>query len=263
MWDFGGTIPLQITTYNAAGVAQNATAVTLTVTLPDATTTSPAVTAAGSGVYTATGPATQAGRYTLVWAATGTNSDQITDTYDVRPAASTAILSLADGKAALNSTKAINDRELRDYIDAVTDLIEGEIGAVLPRAVSETVEIWRDFFVPRQPIISLTSLTPVRTGGMTLNVADYQVLSTGKVIRKDGAWVSVSPWNQYVAVYQAGRASVNPRIFEAARVLLQHLWANQRPNTGNPRSGDDYTPDFTMPNSVREALASLNTTGIG
>lgn len=262
MFDLGGNVSLQITLYGPDGVTPtNAASVVLTVTLPDQSTTTPAVANPSTGVYTATGPSSTGGRYGVRWV-TNNPTDAITDQYDVRDSVSIALLSLADARAALNMTKTVNDGELRLYIDATTALIEGEIGAVLPRTVSETVEIWRDFFITRQPIISLTSLTPVRTGGMTLNASDYQVLSTGKVIRKDGAWVSISPWNQYTAVFQAGRTSIDSRIFQAARVLLQHLWLNQR-GTAPTRDADAYTVPFTMPNSVREALSKLQTLGIG
>jgi hypothetical protein len=144
----------------------------------------------------------------------------------------------------------------------VTDLIEGEIGAVIPRTVTETVDIWRDTFMVRQPIISLTSLTAVRTGGVGLLAADYQVTSTGKVVRKDGAWLTDAQWGTYTVVYQAGRTTISPRIMQAARVLLQHLWTNQRGNAPT-RDADAWTAPFTMPNSVREALSSFKTTGIG
>lgn len=263
MFFLGGNAPRKITIYASDGVTpQNATLLTYTVTLPDLTVQGPTTLTGASGVYTTTAPTTQTGRYLETWTATGTNADVITTTYDVRGASSLWILSLEDGRAALNMTKTVNDRELMDYLDAVTDLIEGEIGAVLPRSVSETVEIWRDYFVTRQPIISLTSLTPVRSGGITLLAADYAVLSTNKVVRKDGAWIATEPWNLYTAVYQAGRATINPRIFQAARVLLQHLWLNQR-GSAPTRDADAYTPPFTMPNSVREALSKLQSTGIG
>jgi hypothetical protein len=250
VWNFGGTIPLQITTYNAAGTAQNATAVVLTVTLPDGTTQTPSVTAAGSGVYTATGPATQAGRYTVVWTATGTNADKITDTYDVRPAASTAILSLTDARAALNFSKTTNDPELRDYIDSVTTLIENRIGPVIPRTVTETVTGSQYLYLSQTPVTAVTSITGAQTGAVTILASNTLFDgNTGRVFLADrtGFYSDI-----YTVVYTAGRG-LDPAIMQAARITLQHLWANQRGNAPS-RDADAYTAPFSLPNAAREYL---------
>lgn len=249
MFDFGGNVPLQITTYNAAGVAQNATAVTLTVTLPDNSTSTPAVTAVGSGVYTATGPSSQAGRYTVVWTATGTNADQITDTYDVRPAASCAILSLTDARKALNMTKTVNDAELRDYIDAVTRLIEDRIGPVIPRSFTETVYGSDSLWLSNRPVTAITSITGVLSGAWVIATSNMYLDGTTGVIQL----INRMCFNdEYTVVYTAGRG-LTPAIMQAARVTLQHLWANQRGNAPT-RDADAYTTPFSLPNAAREYL---------
>lgn len=229
------------------GALANAGALTCTVTFPDQTTTQAATITGPSptGTYLASLAATvptQVGRYTWYGQATGANACSMSGAFEVRSSTSTALFSLDDAKGVLNwpAGDLSQDEEIRDAVDVVTSFLEKRIGTILQQTLTETVEIWRDFFYTRQPIVSLTSLTPVRSGGMTLLAADYQVLSNGKVVRKDGAWVTTAPWNLYTAVYVAGRTTVSPKILGAARALLQHFWAaTQRSDFGTPSLGSD------------------------
>lgn len=256
------------------GALANAGALTCTVTFPDQTTTSSATITgpAPTGTYLASLAATvptQVGRYTWAAAATGANACAMSGAFEVRSATSIALLSLDDAKATLNfsTTNFSQDEELRDKIDVVAALIDAEIGAVIPRSVSETVEIWRDFFMVHHPIISLTSLTPIRSGGMTLNASDYTVLSTGKVVRQDGAWVTTAPWNLYTAVYLAGRSTFSPLVLEAARVMLSHLWEPQRGSGVRPGQGQPdeltATDQPVLTPRAMELLSTQTRIGIG
>lgn len=72
-FDLGDTVVLEAT-FTKAGVAAAPAAVTITVTDPDGQTSTPAVTAAGGGVYRATFTPTKAGNHN--WHAAGTGTDQ-------------------------------------------------------------------------------------------------------------------------------------------------------------------------------------------
>lgn len=253
------------------GALADAGAVTCTVTFPDQTTTSSAtITHGPTGTYLASLAATvptQVGRYRWAAAATGANACAMSGAFEVRDSVSTALISLDDAKGTLNMTGTSQDEELRDKIDVITALIDAQIGAVIPRSVSETVEIWRDFFMVHQPIVSLTSLTPVRSGGMTLVASDYAVLSTGKVVRQDGAWMAEAPWNLYTAVYMAGRSTFSPLVLEAARVMLQHLWEPQRGAGVRPGQGQPdeltATDEPALTPRAMELLSTVMRIGIG
>lgn len=226
---------------DSTGALASAGAVTATITLPDATTASPTVTNPSTGTYliTYSTALTQLGRYGVYVQATGSNACAMSDQFDVR--AQTALLSLADARATLNydAGDTSDDEEIRDYLDVATDLLERRIGPVIPRAITEDVQLAGDGFMPRQPpVISLTSLTPVQTLGITLAAADFAVLSTGKVVRKDGLSLYGGWW--YTIVYQAGRqGTVPPRFLQAGRLILKDLWDNQRPKGVRPAIGVD------------------------
>ena len=101
MYDLGDPVVLNVTVTNAAGVPADATAVVCTITAPDGTPSTPSVNhTAGTGVYSVNYVATQAGRHTVDWRATGSNASAFTDVFDVRPAMSTQLISLSDAKGA-------------------------------------------------------------------------------------------------------------------------------------------------------------------
>lgn len=178
-----------------------------------------------------------------------------------------ALLTLADAKAQLNLTTDTDDVELQHYVDSVTPVLEEYIGPVEPREVIERhdAESGRRVIVLRTtPALSLTSVTPVLTGGTTYSVDRLDLNpDTGEVRRLDGG-----PFRGLLLfTLQAGRAGVPPippTINLAARMLVQHLWRTQRPSRSGVLAGggDDYTvsepiPGFgyAVPNRVLELLA--------
>lgn len=242
----------------------DAGAFAVTIVLPDGTSaTSPAQisvahTDVGTYITTYTTALAQAGRYTVYAQATGANAAAMDDEFDVRPLVSTALLSLAEAKAALGMTKSINDEEVRDYIDAVTDLIEGEIGPVIPRTVTEVVSAGQAIRLTKTPVNSVTSITGYQAGAWQVVPANTLFDPVTGVVQ---LYNRVGFYDQYTVVYNAGRG-MTPSIKQAARVLLQHLWANQRGNAPT-RDADGWTAPFTMPNAVREALNWLRTPAVG
>ena len=89
-YDLGDAVTLAIQVRDVNGTLANASAVTLTITLPDGTTTTPSVTNPTTGNYTATYAPTTAGRYLARWVATGTNASAFADDFEVMAAASAA-----------------------------------------------------------------------------------------------------------------------------------------------------------------------------
>ena len=179
-----------------------------------------------------------------------------------------ALLTLAEAKAQLNlGSSTTDDDELQDYIDSVTSVIEEYCGPVEPRAVTErhNAEGGRRVIVLRTtPALSLTSVTPVVTGGSSYPVDGLDLdPDTGEVRRLDGGWFR----GLLLFTVQAGRAGVPPvppTINLAARMLVQHLWRTQRPSRSGVMAGggDDYNagepiPGFgyAVPNRVLELLA--------
>lgn len=268
MYDLGQTVRLAASVHDASGTLSNATVVALTITLPDGTTTSPAVTnpPAQTGEYTADYVPTQAGRHAWRLVAT-TPNDAYTDVFDVREAASRALVSLADAKRHLNIAAAntAHDAELREHIETTTDVIEDIIGPVVRRTVTEmfsgrgTAALVLSYI----PVISVTSVTE---DGSTVAASGYSLGGDGVLKRVVG--YQSAGWrygvNNITAVYVAGRVVLRASIREASLELLRanfrpQLGGNYTPFSGGP--GDDLGQPgarrlgFYVPNRVMQLLS--------
>lgn len=257
IYDLGDPIPLTLQTYNENEQPANAGSVSLTVLFPDGTSTSYTsahptnpVTNNSSGLYRLTPDlvATQIGAHTYLWTATGTNQTTFgPDIFDVRPGITAApLLSLVAARRALNKpVSTIDDEnELRETIDGITAPVEDMIGPVSPRAVSETYPRPGASLVLRTwPAISLTTLAPVYTNGVSYLPADLDLdAETGIVRRKDRG----SFEGPLRVGYQVGRRVVDPAIREASKVIIRHLWDLQRGRSA-ARRGIGEDPEDLVP----------------
>ncbi|MDV5147182.1 hypothetical protein R1T08_24145 [Streptomyces sp. SBC-4] len=173
-----------------------------------------------------------------------------------------ALLTLAEAKSVLELTGTTKyDADVQTYVDALTPVIERHTGPIEQRTVTETVNAYGPLLALTQvPAVSLTSLTPVHTGGTALDVAALALDGdTGVIRRLDGGVFAGGPW---VAVYTAGRGLVRANIGVASRMLLQHWWRTRYGAArGNPGGGEDYSVNepvvgfgYAIPNRVLEIL---------
>ncbi|PVD01344.1 phage gp6-like head-tail connector protein [Streptomyces sp. CS014] len=171
-----------------------------------------------------------------------------------------ALLTLAEAKKQTDVRGESQDAEIELYINALTDVIEGYVGVVEPREVTDTVTGQGPAVaLLHPPVLSLTSLTPTEPGGTAVDVARLHVDgSSGVLAYTDRSQFCGGPWT---AVYQAGRTVVPPAIKLAALLLFQHLWRTRNGPARGGGSSDDYSvtepiPGFgyAVPNRVLELL---------
>ncbi|MGX1515008.1 head-tail connector protein [Streptomyces collinus] len=173
-----------------------------------------------------------------------------------------ALLTLAEAKAQLNIRSDADDIELTAYIEAVGPVIERFVGPVDPREVAETQDVARDgarlMVLRTLPVLALTSVVPLLTGGSSYDVSKLVLDGdTGVVQRADGGWLR----GPLRVTYQAGRPSVPATVNLAARMLVQHLWRTQNAGRGPVLAGGDdlsseIVPGFgyAVPNRVLQLL---------
>ena len=241
MFDLGDTWTLTATA-RLAGTPTDAQTVVLTVTLPDGTTATPSATDTGVGTYSATYTPASAGRYTARWLFTfaGGATDAYAHAIDV-VAAGGGLFSLDDAKAHLDITTTADDDELRTWIGAATRVVERLAGPCVRQSVSQRVVDGWEWWLTKRPVLSVTSVTAVRTGGTAVDTDDLVVdAATGRVERADGAYFSGGPWT---VVYVAGRQVVPDNVLGAGKVILKHLWETQR---GGQAGGFQMGPDDVM-----------------
>lgn len=251
--------------------------VTLTFTLPDGSTVTPAPgTGAASGAnwvisydYTTVLP----GLHKAAWLTQGPGT-AVTDYFSVRDFRS--ILSLAEAKSHLTTGNALNawttdDDELRNFLQAVTEVIEAKVGPCVRRTVTQRIsDVWNGHLVlTKAPVLTVTSITSVYTGGPTWATTDLIVDTDAGIIGPQLGTIPFwyGPWD---VVYVAGRAVIPERYIHAAKELLRHLWETQRGQLeSGPLSagaGETFTTSagwaFSIPNRVLELLADDMTPAI-
>ncbi|MFD7791027.1 head-tail connector protein [Streptomyces sp. NPDC059759] len=171
-----------------------------------------------------------------------------------------ALLTLEQAKAQLDIDSGVDDVELQAYVDSLTAVIERFVGPVENRTVTEVADGRAAIALTQVPVVSLTSLTPLMTGGVAVGTDEVFVDGdSGVVRRRDGGAFVGGPWT---AVYEAGRGEVPPTINLAARILLQHLWRTQYGASRVPAAGaDDWSVNepvpgfgYAIPNRVLQLL---------
>lgn len=261
--------------YNAPGQLAGAT-VTLTVTAPDGSTSTPAVTVAGT-TATATVPAALVGQYLLVWTITGAVVDAQQDQFSV-VAASLDLVSLGDLRSALNwsSTDYSQDAKLRRFLKAATFLVENITGPILPRERTDVFDGDTTFVVlPYRWVTSIISAFETR--GMTNYTLTEQPLghssdafgytwdrNTNTIVRRayGGATATFPPGERVVSfTYMLGMATIPDDVQTATAELIRHWWqfgqtAHSGPFGGTPvdDGGVATVVGYAVPNRVLELL---------
>jgi hypothetical protein len=240
----------------------NAGSVSITITLPDATTvTSSGVAPTSTGVYSYDYPTTQAGRHVVRWLATGANAAAFTDIFDVWPADAGQIVSLADAKGQVNIPLAstTHDDELMGFVRSATAVCEQYVGAIARTAFTESFDggVSR-VALSHAPVLSVTSVTE---SGNALVASDYTLSPLSGVLTRTSNFVEFPFYmgSRNVTVsYLAGRTATPPNVRQAALIIVQHMWETQRPAGGGPFGQDsgDYDPrySYSVPRRALELL---------
>jgi hypothetical protein len=264
--------------YTASYTAPATATVVLTVTAPDATTSTPTVSASGV-TYTATVPTVQVGAYLLTWVASGAVVDVYTDQFNV-VAPSLQLISLGDLKEQLNisATDLTSTTRLRRFIQSASDVVQYITGPMLGQSFTEYFDGHRSTVVlSAKWVQSITSITEIL--GTTVFTLTEQPLGAGgytqfgytwdrythTIIRRANGLTGLFPdGDRNVAVtYKQGINPLPQDITDAAGELIRHWWSNgQQPRAVSFTSPglDDDTGTITssgywVPNRVNELLA--------
>jgi uncharacterized phiE125 gp8 family phage protein len=253
----GEVLILNFYTYNASGVAANATSVTCTITLPNGTTTTGTVTNVTTGQYQCQYQPAVTGHFGVYWQGTGTNATAKEDAFNVESSTVSAPVSLTDVKTHLNITGNGDDGELIAMTAAAVGLIEGQVGPITRRTVTDTLDGGRSsLLLSTAPVASVTTVVE---NGSTLTSTAFDLDGEAGVLRRlfgnsEATWADGA--KNVTVTYVAGRTDVPADLRHAVLETVRHLWTTQRGSVR--RSGtDDYQPGagFSLPYRVREMLS--------
>lgn len=211
--------------------------VTLTVTLPDATTATPTVAEVGtSGTYSATVSTPQAGRYLLAFSKAAAPVAKYTDVLDVWPADPRFIVSLDEVVSALRvdytqSPADISDQRL--FIAAATPIIEDIVGAVIVRTVTQLASGGKSGVALYERASAITS---VKVNGATLTAnSDYVFASNLGIVYAGSAsspGVFLPGQVNIEIVYTVGSSTISQNVRLATIELVRHWWQYGRNANG-------------------------------
>jgi hypothetical protein len=265
MIDYGGLYPAALDVFDENGDPTNADTVTLTFTLPDGSTVTPAVSnpPAVTGQYRYAYPTTQAGRHVERWATLGPVTSY-RDVFDVGEDMPPSIVSLHDAKVFLgiDLTDTSQDDELRWWLAGTTRVVEREMNEVIAmRQITVTEKNHRRNVLRlfKVPVVSLVSLARY-DGSYTWDVGTdvYVDSETGLVELLPGGAQSLL--GRLTAVYLAGYSVIPYHLMQGSLVLLQHVWETQRGlgtvggGVVGPEEAGDMKQMYMLPRKVREWL---------
>lgn len=234
---------------NPADASGGTGAVVATITLPDGTTSTPAVSRSGLGTYAATYTTTQAGHHIVVWAVPGTTPGSYTDTFEVQPALDGTIVSLAEAKEILKlGATAQFDPVIQGYNAAITNWVEYVCGPVVQQTVIEVLPAdGVDMALSQFPVVALVNWTttptflagsgipvpvpaspmfPMRVYGITYPGSALSLDPKRGIVRHQAGLPFI--FGSYVWQYTAGRPVIPNAIYEACKIALKHMYAVER-----------------------------------
>lgn len=168
---------------------------------------------------------------------------------------------IGDLKAHLNMSSANtnDDGELADMLDAAVDVVEGYVGPLAAKNVTETHRVNSDVLVLRR--VPVASLVSVSHFGIAQDVGLFEVDPDSGIVRRADGYGFVGT---YSVAYSVGRPAVPAAIRLAILIIAGHLWETQRGSTGGdgPIAAENDaafggTPGagYAIPNRARDLLA--------
>jgi hypothetical protein len=245
----------------------DATGVSVVITAPDGSTSSPAVTHPSLGRYQTTYTWAQVGRYSIVWTATGANAGVFSDVVNIEDVTAATIggVSLDETRRFLGLTDrdAARDEFLRDIIDAATDVVE-----------QYTRKIWRQQTITekhdggarslrlrRFPVASVTTVVEFSTT-TTAYVFDAHTGTIHRGSIYSGGGYNWQPGVQNITVtYVAGGVVIPPRVRAAILETIRELYNAQRGGSGLPRQQGGADGAVVISARAQQLLARDRSTG--
>lgn len=159
----------------------------------------------------------------------------------------TEFISLDEVKRQANVSSTTSDDELDLFRGAAQEAVEGLIGPVLRRTVTEVHPAGSGAVVLRQrPVLSVDVVTAAGSAAAFTADAASGTLSTR------AGW-----YGPVTVTYTVGRPVVPDSVRVAALIIAEHLWATQRGAAPSPYQDDVAAPSVPVPYSIPNRAVDL------
>lgn len=270
--DVGGTYRSTYKVYDDAGNLIAPSTKTFTVTAPDQSTSTPAITTIVAGSYYSDVTFTQEGLYKLQWVTTGPNTAKT----DYEPAeAFRSVIGLADIRKFLGAKSTLRDDVLREFMSFATEEAERWVGTCVIRTITND-----DIPGSNKPVLKLphgplpnknasVTITASYTGQTWTNPQLIIHPRSGTVETLSHTEFTGGPWT---ATYLAGRTIIPKRVIMAVQLIVWDLWATQRgimddplrPNFSDEQDFASHVPaGYEMPPQAKWWLKRESMPGFG
>lgn len=162
-----------------------------------------------------------------------------------------ALVTEAEAKQFLNITN--EDPDLADMLAAAIEAVDYLCGPSVAETVTETVQGYGALVLRTTPVVSLTSVTGMSVGALT--VANLWVDGNSGVVRPRGTAATIyDDW--YEVVYSAGRSAVPDAVKLGCKIILKHQYDLKR-GAGRPGAGASDTTmvaGYAIPNRALQIM---------
>jgi len=226
--DLGQTYRATLAVVDASGNPANPASAVLTIELPDGTVDTPAVPLPPSttGLLVVDYKPAMAGLFQESWVTTQPDGAGA-DVFNVRQYV--AMVGLGEMKLHLNAKSSVNDDELRNFIQAATEMVEDKVGKCVRRSFTSRVdggEAW-SLVLPNRPVLSVESVTSVWPSGPSWTTAQLNPDLEAGIVRP-AAPLFPFWWGPWDVAYTAGRKVMREPWLQACKEQVRHLWETQR-----------------------------------
>lgn len=252
--ELGGQYRFVFVVRNDLGALVAPSTNTVTVLLPDQTTTTITAINDSLGTYHADYTTVQEGLHKFTASTTGpvtTKSDYVpVNVYR-------SLIGLDEARLYIGESDTTRDDILRQVLSALTDKIEAVVGNCIQRIYTNERQPGSEAHViklkhgPLPSDTAVTSISSVFAGGPTWVTAQLIVFPDSATIQTaDQLDFWYGPWK---ATYTAGRVVIPSAIQLALKEALFDFWANQR-----PYGAGDLEPGLTQTSEWEERLAQYD-----
>lgn len=263
-YDVGDAATLGTSVYNTSGALTDAT-VTLSVTAPDGSVSTPSVTHSSTGVYTATVSVSQAGTWFYTWTVSGAVTAVDSGQFDAANPAPPSYATLAQLKTKLRITDTADDVELAEKLQVASRRIDDDTGR---RFWSDTAASARQYDLTHETKLIVDDIAS--SSGLVVQVGDgttwttvasnlYRLKPENDLVKRKPVWLIervLSYWPLYVLpqaqiTARWGWPAVPPAARDACLILAARLFRRKDSPEGVAGFSDlgvvrvgRYDPDY-------------------